>query len=143
MTLRQKYQRELNHKVRLINQNVANDDLWLGRFVMRQKDAQFERFEDGSGGLLYPILRIIDKKTGYYKDYRMDFAPYLNNDWHLWEMMNKFITEDAQIWDGEISPRDPAFKHDYREEKLPESIMDKPHNFYLSEEYWQKEQGVI
>ena len=99
MSLRKDYQRAFNKKIKLLNENIKSDDLWRGRFVARQKSAHFTIYEDGSGGIMYATIRIIDKKTGYYKDYNIDFAPYLtSNDWRLWSAMNKFITEDAGVW---------------------------------------------
>ena len=55
--LRKAYQRKLNQKIRAMNKNIANDMLWMGRFEFRQKEASFEEFSDGSGGILIVILR--------------------------------------------------------------------------------------
>ena len=49
---RKKAQRKINKRVAILNKNLLNDNLWRGRFFIRQTDANWERFEDGSGGLL-------------------------------------------------------------------------------------------
>ena len=132
MTMRKKYQRAFNKKIRAINANVANDDLWLGRFEMRQKDARFVKFSDNSGGILTVYVRAYDKLTKYYKDYIIDFAPYLSfNDWHLWEAMNDFITKDAKVWEIKPNPREAGFKRDYTHIHIPDEVMKKPYNFYI------------
>lgn len=139
MTMRKKYQRAFNKKIRAINKNIANDDLWLGRFEMRQKDARFDKFADDSGGILTVFVRAYDKHTKYYKDYIIDFAPYLSfNDWHIWNAMNEFITKDAKVWEMKPNPRDENFKRDYTKVHIPDEIMEKPYNFYLSYEYFKE-----
>ena len=70
--LQKAYQRKLNQQIRAINKNIANDILWMGRFEFRQKEASFEEFSDGSGGILIVTLRGYDKVTGYYKDFRFE-----------------------------------------------------------------------
>ena len=83
--LRKAYQRKLNQKIRAMNKNIANDMLWMGRFEFRQKEASFEEFSDGYDGILVVILRGYDKVTGYYKDFRFEFAPWLDScEWKLW-----------------------------------------------------------
>lgn len=61
--LRRTYQRKLNKLIKEVNKNIANDNLWRGRFEIRQKDAWFEKFEDGSGGILFTVLRLYDKNS--------------------------------------------------------------------------------
>ena len=68
--MRKVYQREFNKRIRALNKNIANDELWRGRFVFLQRDARWWRFSDGSGGELIVFVRGYDKKTGYYKDYK-------------------------------------------------------------------------
>lgn len=139
MTMRKKYQRAFNKKIRAINKNVANDNLWRGRFEMRQKDAHFTKFSDGSGGILTVFVRAYDKHTKYYKDYVIDFAPYLSfNDWHVWDAMNGFITQDAKVWEQRPNPTEAGFKKDYTKVHIPDEIMEKPYNFYLNYEHFKE-----
>ena len=54
--LRKATQRKFNADMRFVNRVIENDDLWQGRFVVRQKKASWEVFEDGSGGLLFTVV---------------------------------------------------------------------------------------
>ena len=73
--VRKRYQRKLKQKLRIINKNIEQDDLWLGRFILFQKEAEMERFPDGSGAILYVVLRAYDKKTHYYYDFNLEYNP--------------------------------------------------------------------
>lgn len=130
--LRKKAQSNLNHLVRAINKNIREDDLWLGRFEMRQIDCAWERFSDGSGGMLYVVLRCLDKGTGYFKDYPFDFvAPReMRMNWHLCSIMEKFIIEDADIWGQTPNPRDKGFVKDFTNQRIPDSLMRRPYNYH-------------
>lgn len=130
--LRKAYQRVFNKKMRLLNKNIANDNLWLGRFEFRQKNAFFEKFSDNSGGILNVLIRGYDKKTGYYKDFIIDFAPYLHCDWKLWEIANDFIVQDTGVWEETPRPTEDKFVYDYRKTHIPNKIMEQDYNFYLS-----------
>ena len=37
--MRKAYQREFNKRIRALNKNIANDNLWRGRFIFLQRDA--------------------------------------------------------------------------------------------------------
>jgi hypothetical protein len=102
--MRKRYQRALNRDMRKLNKNIANDELWRGRFYFFQKDVHWEQFPDGSGGLLHVYMRGYDKATGYYRDYMFEYAPYLTfKGWHIWNCANDFITEGVKVW--EETPR--------------------------------------
>lgn len=130
--MRRKYQRQLNKAIRKVNLEICEDPLWKGRFVIRQKTAEFERFEDGSGGILIVILRMVDKKTKYYRDIRMEYAPYLEMffRWHLFLNINDFIIKDCGVWQQD--PR-PTLKNaiDFTKVNIGQNVMDAPYNFYL------------
>ena len=93
---RRKAQSKINKSVRILNKNIAEDYLWRGRFYVRQIDAHWERFDDGSGGILTVWLEIRDKKTGLYMGFSLD--NYDNRGWKLWEAGNKFIAEYSGVW---------------------------------------------
>ena len=93
---RKKAQSKINKKVRLMNKNLLSDNLWRGRFFVQQVDANWDRFSDGSGGILSVWLEIRDKKTGLYMGFRID---NYDRGWHLWENVNKFIAEFSGVWD--------------------------------------------
>lgn len=92
---RKNHQRWLNAFIKYANKCIEDDDLWLGRFVVKQNATQMHWFEDGSGGILYCDLTFRDKKTGRTKRWYTDC---LELDWHYWIAMNNFIIEDCQVW---------------------------------------------
>lgn len=64
---RKVHQRQINHYVRMMNQNLKNDPLWQGRFEVRQVGpTSFFHYDDHSGAALIVTLQIIDKVTGDY-----------------------------------------------------------------------------
>ena len=98
--MRKEYQRQFTRKLREANKAIREDGLWLGRVEVRQISARWEEFEDGSGGILHTILRCIDKKTRQYKDYCLEYAPWMNTfNWKMsMDILNKFFVEDLDVW---------------------------------------------
>ena len=137
--MRKAYQREFNECIRTLNKNIANDNLWRGRFIFLQRDAHWRKFSDGSGGELIVFIRGYDKKTGYYKDYHLEFAPWLKSvNWHLsMDIANEFITEAAGVWSENPRPSiDTA--EDWTSAKVNiEKLMVKDWNFHIAYEYWE------
>ena len=106
---RKKHQRRMNKYVRELNKNIANDDLWRGRFVISQEgNPGFYIYEDKSGAEMPHVhLVITDLKTGdRYDRWSTD------NDWchfngsRIWEFANKAITEIFDVWRIGNDPRD-------------------------------------
>lgn len=94
--LRKHEQNKCNKIIRALNKNLAQDSLWRGRFYVHQWAAEFERFDDNSGGYLKLMLDVRDKKTGMYKRF------YTNNydiRMDLWTYVNDFIVFDSHVWD--------------------------------------------
>lgn len=142
--MRKAYQRKLNKRIRALNKNIENDDLWRGRFVFLQMRTDWYEFEDKSGGELRVIIRAYDRRTGYYKDYIMDYAPWLHSfDWHLSvDVANAFITNDALVWQAD--PR-PSLENviDYRQIPLDrEKVKAGPFNWYITEQFFE-ENGYV
>lgn len=136
--MRKTYQRKFNKLVRQLNKNIAQDELWKGRFVFRQKNAFFEKFDDNSGGILHVILRGVDKKTGFYQDTYIDYAPYFHfNKYHLWEFANRFIVEGSEVWNEKPAP---SLKNaeDFTQTSIDEKIWRKPENWTLSYSAWKE-----
>ena len=102
---RRNHQRWLNRFCRRVNRVIENDELWQGRFIVRQVATEMEWFEDHSGGLLYCKLVFIDKKTGRRSYWNTNC---LEAEFHMWEHMNNFIVIDCAVWDNE---------HPYQERK--------------------------
>lgn len=138
--MRKKYQRKLNYKMRRLNKNIERDELWRGRFVFLQKDSYWQKFEDGSGGELILFIRAYDKKTGYYHDYRLVYAPWiLTFNWNLtMEVGNTFIVKDLDVWRNEELPKGRS-AIDYTHVKVNvEKLMTQPWNFYVDAEHFEK-----
>lgn len=98
---RKTHQRAINHAVRAFNKQLEQDNLWLGRFIVRQYEdsPQWRRYEDGSGAELYVKLKFIDRATGHYY-----VENHTVNEWcifnsaRIWRIMNWLITEHWNIW---------------------------------------------
>lgn len=135
---RKKAQRKMNHRVRMLNKNIQEDNLWKGRFEVRQKDSIWSEFSDGSGGELYVNLRFYDKKTGYYKDAFLDMLYPCEHEFFNYQLflrMNEFIINDCGVWDETPSPRETEkFIKDYTKQHIPDSVMKKDYNYYCSKE---------
>ena len=132
--MRKSYQRKFNKIIHRLNAVIEKDDLWRGRFYFLQKDAHWWRFEDNSGGELTVIIRGIDKKTGYYHDYRLNYAPWI--DHFFWDLdmnvANDFIVKQVDVWAGDPKPKSNALDaEDYSKIPIPADIMNKEYNFYL------------
>ena len=100
-------QRKLNKFIREINKSIEKDNLWLGRFFIRQiRVNDFYRFEDGSGSELFVTLRFFDKKDNMYIDYWGSTSDWCfpGNGYGLWNTLNRFITEESSAWKSEDRP---------------------------------------
>lgn len=100
---RKKRQRRFVRYLRQINKNVMDDDLWRGRFEMRQVDAEWithgfrgitsdgREFFDPYGTLIAKV-KITDKLTGKTEEYivNTNITDRLEG-YDLWEFMNDFI----------------------------------------------------
>lgn len=108
--MRKEYQRQFTRKLREANKAIREDNLWLGRVEVRQISARWEEFSDGSGGILHTVLRCIDKKTRQYKDYCLEYAPWMRTiNWKMsMDILNKFFVEDLDVW-RTGNPRDEIF----------------------------------
>ena len=103
---RKHHQRAVNRVVRRINKWLEKDELWRGRFVIRQKDARFILYEDGSGATLNVLFRFYDKKTGITKDIWADSCSItMWGGTKLFWSINDFIIYTCKVWDNkEDSP---------------------------------------
>lgn len=105
-----KVQRRANALFREHNEGLKQDELWLGRFYMRQVRRDVVPFEDGSGAVVNFIVEFGDKKTG-----KRDLESFTNFDLHIsdhkgyasWKLfwaMNDFIIKTCKVWDEEPRP---------------------------------------
>ena len=119
--LRKEYQHKLNKLIKEVNKTIENDSLWNGRFVFHIMVTDFERFSDNSGGMLYTIIRGYDKKSKMYKDYDLQYAPYLPfAHVDIWSTVNKFITKDTDTWYNGNNPYKD--KIDYTKIKIDDNL---------------------
>ena len=113
-----KYQKKLTKLIHDYNKAIDKDDLWHGRFHTLQVRSRWKSFDDGSGGLIYAIIRCFDKKTRKYKDFTFTYAPYLSTlHWHYsMDILNHFIVDDIDAWKD--NPREDTTDytkiHDYK-----------------------------
>lgn len=109
---KKRHQRAINKLVRDINRNLERDNLWCGRFVIRQDESpQWRRYEDGSGAEYWVRLRFIDRATGryYVKWESVNYWRGLRaNGYSLWKMMNWLITEHWNVWNEDL-PRNGKY----------------------------------
>ena len=105
--LYKKYQRQFTNLIHQYNKAIDEDDLWLGRFHILQVRSKWESFNDNSGGILHAVVRCFDKKTRQYKDYCVEYAPWMFAiHWHIqMDILNTFIVEDIDVWKEEPNPR--------------------------------------
>ena len=121
---RKTHQRTLNKVMRHINQNIANDNLWRGRFIIRQIGGQWKTY-DRIPGQTWPTeyyywvqLVMIDKKTGKYRIICEDANRCCCGGYLYWEI-NNFITMKCKVWEEE--GREELYdkdKNDYRNWKV-------------------------
>ena len=99
---KKRHQRAMNRLVHSFNKALEGDDLWCGRFVIRQVySPQWQQYDDGSGAELFVHLKFIDRCTGRYW-----IAAYDVNQWrgfngsgyYLWEITNWLITQHWDVW---------------------------------------------
>ena len=104
---RKVHQRAMNKVVRAMNRNLEQDDLWNGRFIVRQDESpQWRRYEDGSGAELWVRLRFIDRATGrYYVKWESvnHWRGLRANGYEVWYMMNWLITEHWDVWEEDFA----------------------------------------
>ena len=111
MKLTKKYKQYQNKFTKLIhkyNKALDEDDLWLGRFHILQVRSRWEWFDDNSGGILHTVVRCFDKKTRQYKDYCVQYAPWMRTiNWKIgMEILNNFIVDVINVWDETPNPRE-------------------------------------
>ena len=87
-----KRQRKVNRTIRAINKCLAEDDVWKGRFEIKQFDRSWYVFEDGSGAVLNVYVEVYDKLTGK----RMAYGVGCENLNKLWYAVNDFITKEVR-----------------------------------------------
>lgn len=103
-----KIQHRANKEIREINKILLEDDLWKGRFYIKQINRIDRFYSDHSGYSILFIFEIKDLKTNLSKNiyYHMN-SGYANIrfSWGLFEEINEFIVTDCEVWKSEDDPR--------------------------------------
>ena len=90
-----KAQRALNKTIREMRKTLQTDPFILkgGDFEIRQIDAFWERFADGSGGALSVALQIAERRTGRTDCRVFHDVNYGYFAWKFFEWVNDFVCE--------------------------------------------------
>lgn len=96
-----KIQHYVNYHVKRANNNILNDNLWNGRFLVKQVERIDRRYEDCSGYYCNFYFEFVDLKTGQKGEF---FDWHIHNDSiffpaHLFEALNNFIVNDCKVWE--------------------------------------------
>ena len=89
---------------KIINNNVYNDDLWLGIFEIILNKIRFQRFEDWSGYTALIEITLIDNRTGLTKKEYVGYSEIFLGS-HLWNFMNDFIVGTTKVWEENPRPQ--------------------------------------
>lgn len=103
-----KEQSRVNKILREVNANVSADELWRGRFYVKQIDRRTRVWCDGSGIYMTVVLKFYDKKTHQAAIAYCDVSQFFAS--HMWLAMNSFIVEEIAVWDNES--RDEVYHKD-------------------------------
>ena len=93
---RKNHQRWFNQYCRYVNKVIEDDDLWLGRFYISQAQTYMNWFGDNSGGLMYALIVMHDRKTGITN---MKWYSGIDMEWKFWWDFNDFIIKDCNVWE--------------------------------------------
>ena len=99
---RKKHQRRINRYVRMMNENLRNDPLWKGRYIVYQSGSPFfYQYEDGSGAELCDFTLICeDKLTGKQVAKTKDGNEWcFHNGMDIWRFVNDAIIYDFDAWE--------------------------------------------
>ena len=109
---RKRHQRAANKIFREANRIIENDDLWLGRFVVKQAASWFYDFEHNNEQDLILEYYFYDKKTKIRSNSTLTRADrvFLLND--IMYGMNEFIIHTVKVWENEDPFKDERV--DYR-----------------------------
>lgn len=103
-----KMQSKVNKVLHEVNAGVSADELWRGRFYVKQIDRRTGVWSDGSGVYMTVVLKFYDKKTNQAAIAYCDVSQFFAN--HMWLAMNNFIVEEIAVWENES--RDEVYHKD-------------------------------
>lgn len=92
-----KLQRKINKAIRLLNEIVANDKLWRGRFYARQMWIIFGTYENTDIATAAAEILFIDKETGVVKPVVLRADDIISPlSYRLWSEMSTFIVNETR-----------------------------------------------
>lgn len=92
------HQRAVNRIFRAINENIYNDDLWMGRFFIHQCSREVAPYDHGALELFIKF-RLYDHKTKKYStEYLTSNEIITFGGSKVWSLMNDFIVKDLDVW---------------------------------------------
>ena len=101
-----KIQRQVNTIIKSFNQNILKDELWKGRFIIRQIQRYDMRWYDGSGYISNYLFEFKDLKTG--RTEKSPFYQIYHNDdffaYNVFKKLNNFIVMTCNVWSEEPAP---------------------------------------
>ena len=102
---KKRHQREINRLIRKTNKSIEKDELWNGRFYIKQVESpQWYIYKDKSGAEYFVHLEFIDKCTGRYWIEEETVNHWrASNGWRIWEKMNWFIVEYLDVWNEPLA----------------------------------------
>ena len=97
---KKRHQRAINQLIRKTNESIEKDELWNGRFCIKQVESpQWYIYKDKSGAEYFVHLEFIDKCTGRYWIAAETVNHWrTSNGWRVSEKMNWFIVESLDVW---------------------------------------------
>lgn len=101
-----KIQRQVNTTIKQFNQNLLEDELWKGRFIIKQIARYDKRYHDGSGYTSSYVFKFKDLKTNKVAVYPYCLI-YLNDKflpYQIFEDLNNFIVTICNVWAEEPAP---------------------------------------
>lgn len=114
------HQRAINRVMRAINENIYNDDLWMGRFFVRQYSRQVVMYD---GELHMAVeLRFYDHKTKRYSsEWLTSNDIIIFGGSKVWRLMNDFIVKDLDVWRTENVREE---KQDWRAASIEKTVRE-------------------
>lgn len=95
---RKTYQHRINKLVRSVNKGIERDELWRGRFTIRQTEAQWVRYSSDFYDL-WVVLQFTDRLTGQTWEKSNMVSDWVFYDGYtLWWTMNSFIVDICDVW---------------------------------------------
>ena len=124
------YQRKFNWYIKKINKMMEEDNLWRGRFVVKQYWTELYKYDDNSGYNFYAAIYFVDKKTGRISNLVVDdwYMLLHSMSYGIMGKLNDFITKDC--FDDTWANQDELYS-----DKTDYTLIDDSKMVYKKEKY--------